>query len=121
MCLIPRIISRIFVLSTVLSVNYHTIRLTYRQWGHITESHDYMAGNREKILETVADPDCLTTGDLEATIALRHYAETNITKKTCVVIYRDEADGFIITAFFTSRPDKIIRRRKTIWTPPPLT
>ena len=109
------------VLSTVPSVNGHTIRLTHRQWVHITESHDYMVGNREKVLETVADPDCLVTGELGATIALRHYAATNITEKTCIAIYRDEEDGFIITAFLTSRPDKIMRRRTTIWTRPQLT
>ncbi len=104
------------ILSTVPSVKGHTIRLTHRQWVHIIESHDYMVENREKVLETVADPDCLVTGELGATIALRHYAATNITEKTCTAIYRDEEDGFIITAFLTSRPDKIIRRRSTIWT-----
>ncbi len=80
-----------------------------------------MVGNREKVLETIADPDCLVTGELGATIALRHYAETNITEKTCIAIYRDEEDGFIITAFLTSRSDKIMRRRTTIWTRPQLT
>ncbi len=109
------------VLSTVPSVNGHTVRLTHRQWVHTTESHDYMVGNREKVLETVADPDYLVTGELGATIALRHYAATNITEKTCSAIYRDEEDGFIITAFLTSRPDKIMRRRTTIWTRPQLT
>lgn len=106
------------VLTTVPSVNRHTIRLTHQQWIHITESHDYMVGNREKILETVADPDRLAVGDEGATIALRHYAKTNITEKNCIVIYRDEVDGFIITAFLTSRADKIIRKRGVIWTRP---
>ena len=106
------------VLASVGSVMDHTIRLTYHQWVHITESHDYMVGNREKVLETIADPDQLVTGDRGATIALRHYATTSITEKTCVVIYRDEEDGFIITAFLTSRPDKVIRRRQSIWKRP---
>lgn len=109
------------VLSTVPSVNGHTIRLTHRQWIHLTESHDYMVGNREMILETVADPDQLITGDMGATIALRHYPATNITEKTCIVIYKDEDGGFVITAFLTSKPDQILRRRNTIWTRPPLT
>ena len=88
------------VLSTVPSIARHTIRLTHKQWVHITESHDYMAGNQEKVLETVADPDSLVTGDLGATIALRHYDATNITEKTCIAIYRDEEDGFIIRSLF---------------------
>lgn len=106
------------VLASVSSVQAQSTRLTHRQWVHITESHDYMAGNREKVLETVTDPDLLVQGDLGATIALRHYSETNITEKTCVVIYRDEEDGFIISAFLTSRPDRIIRRSRVLWTRP---
>ncbi|MSS71245.1 MAG: hypothetical protein EXS64_07130 [Candidatus Latescibacteria bacterium] len=109
------------VLASVPSVQGHTIRLTYRQWVHITESHDYMVGNREKVLESVLEPDQIVTGDLGAVIALRHFAATNITKKTCVVIYRDEPNGFIVTAFLTSRPDKIAKRKKTLWIRPPLT
>jgi len=106
------------VLSTVSSVNRHTIRLTHRQWIHIAESHDYMVGNREKVLETIADPDQLVEGDLGAVVALRHYGSTNITEKTCVAIYRDEADGFVITAFLTSRPDKIETRGRSVWSRP---
>ena len=109
------------VLVTVPSVRGHTIRLTYKQWVHITESHDYMVGNREKVLETLADPDRLVTGDSGATIALRHYIQTNITEKTCITIYRDEQGGFIITAFMTSRLDTITRRRNILWTRPPST
>ena len=67
-----------------------------------------MAGNQEKVLETVADPDRLVTGDLGATIALRYYDATNITEKTCIAIYRDEEDGFIITAFLTSNRIKLL-------------
>lgn len=77
------------VLASVVSAQGRVIRLTYRQWVHITESHDYMTGNREKLLETIVDPDQLVTGDSGATIALRHYAATNITEKTCIAIYRD--------------------------------
>ena len=106
------------LLAIIRSVQDHIIRLTNRRWVHITESHDYMSGNREKVLETVTDPDQVVTGDRGASIALRHYAATNITEKTCVVIYRDEEDGFIITAFLTSRPDKVVRRRRSLWRRP---
>ena len=106
------------VLASVRSVRGHIIRLTYRQWVHITESHDYMIGNRDKVLETVADPDRLVAGDHGATIALRHYATTTVAEKTCVTIYRDEENGFTITAFLTSRPDKIVRKGETLWQRP---
>lgn len=84
------------------------IRLTLKQWIHITESHDYMAGNKEKVLETVSEPDFIVNGKMNALIALKHYDKTNITEKYCVVVYKEtEIDGFVITAFFTSKPETI--------------
>jgi len=48
-------------------------------------------------------------------IALKHYAETNISEKHSVVVYREqEREGFIITAFFTSKPETI-KRRGILW------
>jgi YD repeat-containing protein len=44
------------VLQTAVSVHGHTIRVTYKQWAHITENHDYMSGNLDKVLETLAEP-----------------------------------------------------------------
>ena len=35
------------------SKNSVPIRLTYKQWAHIIDSHDYMAGNMDMVLESV--------------------------------------------------------------------
>lgn len=43
------------VLYTVTSVFGNTIRITATQWAHVTEAHDYMSGNMDKILETLAE------------------------------------------------------------------
>jgi hypothetical protein len=48
-------------------------------------------------------------------LALRAYASTNITRKTAVVVYREEEEGFLITAFFTSKPDRIEKRGDILW------
>jgi hypothetical protein len=85
-------------LTEVVSVRGYRIRLSLRQWLHISENHDYMAGNRTSVLETIADPDELVAGEADETLALRAYPQTNLTAKTTVVVYRDEPDGFIITA-----------------------
>jgi hypothetical protein len=103
------------VLQTVLSVHGHAIRVTAKQWAHVTEAHDYMSGNLDKVLETVSEPLRVLEGVHGESLALRDYESTNISPKTAVVIYRDEQDGFVITAFFTSKPDKIESRRKRIW------
>ena len=96
-------------LATARSINGKEIRLTFRQWAHIVESHDYMAGNLERIMETVGAPDCVVDGTRREVIVLRHYEKTNISEKNSVVVYKED-DGFVITAFFTSRPETITRR-----------
>jgi hypothetical protein len=103
------------ILQTVTSVHRHTIRLTVQQWAHITESHDYMAGNLDKVMETIAEPSRVLQGRRGESLALRDYEQTNISRKTAVVVYRDEPDGFVITAYFTSRPEKTERSKPRIW------
>lgn len=88
--------------------------MTLRQWVHIIESHNYMAGNMDKIMETVNSPDCIVQGLKGELLALKHYRQTNITEKHCVVVYREtEEGGFIITAFLTSKPETFKRRGVT--------
>jgi hypothetical protein len=103
------------VLQTCVSVFGYTIRVTARQWAHITEAHDYMSGNLDKVLETLAEPTRIIEGEQGESLALRDYDSTNITRKTAVVVYRDESDGFLITAFFTSKPDKVEKKGKMLW------
>lgn len=102
------------VISTTRSVARKTILLTTKQWFHITESHDYMAGNMDKIIETVNAPDCLIKGLKGELLAIKHYPQTNISNKHCVVVYKENNEGFIITAFMTSKPETI-KNRGTIW------
>jgi hypothetical protein len=102
------------VLAEVVSVRGHRIRLTLRQWLHMSENHDYMAGNRTLVLETIADPDELLAGEAGETLALRAYSQTNLTAKTAVVVYRDEPDGFI-TAWLTSRADRVRAKGVQVW------
>lgn len=105
------------LMQTTISVFGHTIRVTARQWAHVTEAHGYMSGNMDKVLETLAEPSRVIKGQRGESLALRDYESTNITRKTAVVIYRDEPDGFLITAFFTSKPKKIEKKGKVLWTP----
>lgn len=105
------------VLFIVTSVFGNDIRVTSTQWSHVTEAHDYMSGNMDKVLETLTEPDKVVAGQMGESLALRHYERTNITRKTAVIVYRDEPDGFLITAFFTSKPDRIEKKGATIWLP----
>jgi hypothetical protein len=109
------------VLAEVVSVHGHRIRLTLRQWLHISENHDYMAGNRTLVLETISDPDELMVGEVGETLALRAYPQTNLTAKTAVLVYRDEPDGFIIAAWLTSRADRVRTKGVQVWIRSPST
>jgi len=74
-----------------------------------------MAGNLDMVVEALAQPSRVYEGRQGEALALRDYAHTNISQKTAVVIYRDEPNGFVITAFLTSKPDKIERRGTKLW------
>jgi len=99
----------------VRSVHGVPIRLTAERWNHISSRHPEMGSEREKILETVAAPDIIQAGDFGELLAVRHWPSTPLTSKHLVVAYReiDSADGFIMTAYLTSRPSKA---RTTVWT-----
>jgi len=74
-----------------------------------------MAGNLDSVIETLAEPSRIIQGQRGESLALRDYAHTNISRKTAVVVYRDEPDGFVITAFFTSKPEKIEQKGVRVW------
>ena len=98
----------------VYSRNNVPIRLTAERWEHIAARHPEMASQRDRVLETVGDPDLLQSGDREEVLAIRWYGQTPLTSKHLVVVYReiDATDGFVLTAYLTSRPSQ---RRTTPW------
>ncbi len=99
------------LIEVVVSKNGVPIRLTYQQWSHITENHDYMAGCLDLVLETLAEPDLIVKGWTDELLALKHYNQTVISTKYAVVVYKEfGSDGFVITAFLTSSPEKITSR-----------
>lgn len=87
------------------------IRLTAERWAHIVESHDYMTGNQDVVLETLESPDIIVGGTKDERIAIKRYAKTSIPEKHAVGIYNEqEIDGFVIAAFMTSKPGKITKK-----------
>lgn len=98
---------------TVSSVRGIPIRLPAERWAHITEEHCELAGMREEILEAVAEPTSVLMGNHGALLAAKEREDGKI----LVVVYREaNGDGFIITAFLTSRRGFLDRRTK-VWPP----
>lgn len=98
----------------VRSRNGVPIRLTDERWQHIARRHPEMADQRDRVLETVTDPEWIQQGDYGELLAIRSYAQTPLTSKYLVVVYREvrDDDGFILTAYFTSHPSVM---RTTLW------
>ncbi len=99
------------MIDEVLSKNRITIRLTDERWAHITEEHCELAGLRTDVLETVFQPQRIFAGGDGELIAVREIEQG----KHLVVVYREyKDDGFVITAFTTSKARSLAKRRQ-VW------
>jgi hypothetical protein len=86
------------------SQNGVPIRLTEERWFHIVENHDDLAGSYDDVLSTVENPDLVLSGYRGALIAVKDMGR----RKYLAVVYKELSrnDGFIITAYHTSRIDR---------------
>ena len=100
----------------VQSVNGVPIRLGPERWMHVVEHHDDLAGYLHAVLETIGTPDFVYEGDHGELLAV----STRSADRWLVVVYREVSavDGFVITAFFTTRVERFERRR-LLWRPEP--
>jgi hypothetical protein len=98
----------------VYSRNQVPIRLGQERWGHILRRHPEMANQKDRVLETLSDPDLIQEGDLDTLLAIRFYGKSPLMRKHLVVIYKElnGTDGFVLTAYYTSVPSK---RRAIVW------
>ena len=83
------------------SINGVPIRLTNERWVHIVENHDDLAGFYDDIVDIIECPDYIIKGYNGALIALRQIRK----EKYLCVVYKEisASDGFIITAYFSSK------------------
>jgi len=95
----------------VLSRGGVPIRLTEERWFHITENHDDLAGHYDDVLYAIEDPDYIIEGYRKALIALKKITRN----KFLAVVYREisREDGFVITAYFTSKID--LEKEVILW------
>ena len=99
------------MIEKILTKNDVSIRLTDERWSHIVEEHCELAGMRLEVLEAVVSPSRILAGSEYEFLAVRE----TVMGKHLVVVYREfENDGFIITAFITSKT-KSLDRRGQIW------
>ena len=100
----------------IKSKNEVSIRLTSERWTHITTSHTDMNDNKDLLFKTVETPDMILKGVNGELRAVRFYQKTHLGPKYLMVAYKELSygEGFIITAYKTSKVDKIVKRG-VIW------
>ena len=88
------------------------IRLNDERWEHIASEHLEMAGLRAEVLMSISEADRVVVGNHDTLWAVRQHG----TRYNLVVVYREVSpiDGFVITAFLTSRTAWLDRRQQ-IW------
>jgi len=94
------------------------IRLTPTIWRKIQTDHLEFRDRDElidAIREAVADPDYVVAGRRGARIALAWCEAAPVRPKHVVAVYRElNGDGFVITAFFVSRFQRLLTR-EILW------
>ena len=97
--------------ATVNSVNGMLIRLTAERWAHILEEHPELTGLKPDVLESISNPDRVVAGNADEILAIKEHEPG----KWLVVVYKEfNDDGFIITAFSTSKT-AWLRRKRQLW------
>ena len=98
-------------MDNAISKNSIPIRLTDERWAHITEEHCELAGLRLEVLESISEPERILAGGAGEQLAIRPLDMD----KWLVVVYREfKGDGFVITAFLTSKI-RTLNKRRQIW------
>lgn len=102
-------------MEVILSINKILIRLTSERWVHIVENHDDLASKFHDVLETVGEPDLVLEGKAGELLAVRRAGALSL-----IVAYREisATDGFVITAFQTSKINDLLKIKNTVWRKP---
>ena len=100
----------------IKSKNNVHIRLTSERWDHIITSHVDMNNNMDLLVKTIEDPDMILKGVSDELRAVKFFQQTHLGMKYLMVAYKElsNEEGFIITAYKTSKIDKIVKRG-VIW------
>lgn len=80
------------------------IRLTDERRDHLESDHPEMVGQVERVGEVLLAPQRIVRSRTDSSVDLyyRLYEETPVTTKyLCVVVKNPDANGFVITSYFT--------------------
>lgn len=93
----------------ILTKGGSVIRLTEERWMHICMAHPEMRNYLKEIMETVTEPEFIYQGNKNEMLACKYNEKIH---KFVMVIYKEGADGFVITSYLSR---KNIKNKKQIW------
>jgi len=101
------------VLFEVSSYDGKRIRLTNVQWVHIVFFHPEVENQQEKMIAVLEEPEIVIEGATSDTkICYKMFRSTPVSRKRLAVVIKVlDAEGFIMTSYFTER----VRRGKVLW------
>ena len=99
---------------TATTVSGIEVRLYADMLNRMLRKHGELKNMESKILETVIPPDLVLGGHENELLALKHYEKTPFGAKHIVVVY-SENKHLIITAFLTSEPSRLLKKRRIVW------
>jgi hypothetical protein len=91
-------------LAIIISKDSVPIRLNEERWFHIVENHDDLAGLFDEVLSALEEPDLIIRGYRGALIAIKGFSKARYLAVVCREISKN--DGFVITAYFTTKYNK---------------
>ena len=98
----------------VRSKSGRLVRLTEMVWEKITSEHPEFKDRNDYLTEvarTIEDPDYIVQGWTAERLALRWCESAPRAPKYLCPVYRElNGVGFVITAFFISRHERVLRR-----------
>jgi hypothetical protein len=87
------------------------IRLPEERWRHIVREHPELEAVFEQVLTAVGSPDKVLAGNYGELLAIKEVGSG----KFLVVVYKESVDdGFVITAFITSRVRQL-EKKVIVW------
>ncbi|HHY95438.1 MAG TPA: hypothetical protein GX513_10590 [Firmicutes bacterium] len=88
------------------------VRLPAERWEHIRLSHPELDARKDAVVSCIAMPEKVFAGNAGELLAVRQIGG----REYVVVVYREVSgeDGFVVTAFVTTRPERL-ERRKLVW------
>jgi phage-Barnase-EndoU-ColicinE5/D-RelE like nuclease2 len=90
------------------------IRLSDERLDHLESQHPEMAGQLERIVNTLAEPDRIIQSRTDASVELfyKYYARTPVTMKFLrIVVKKSMDDNFIVTAYYTDS----VKKGEPVW------